>query len=160
MSENSEAPRTAPMPDYLAYLRLVRPHLAGSRRMLAGAVFLATLAVFMELVPVWSVYRVIDTAIHGGIDWHFALRNALLALTAILLGCLAMGLALSLSHLVAFDTIHRLRLAIARHMARLPLGRVAEQPSGDAKKLVIDEPEKLEGILAHGLPEGVSALAA
>jgi ATP-binding cassette, subfamily B, bacterial IrtA/YbtP len=44
-------------------------------------------------------------------------------------------------------------------MARLPLGYFSDRPSGDAKKLVIDEPEKLELIIAHGLPEGVSAVA-
>ncbi|EYR78371.1 iron import ATP-binding/permease protein IrtA [Shinella sp. DD12] len=149
-----------PAPDYFASLRLALPFLDGSRKVLAGAVALATLSVFLQLVPVWTVYRIIDAAVAGGLVWRFAVENAVLAFGAILLGSLMMGLTLGLSHVVAFDTIHRLRHAMARHMARLPLGYFSDWPSGDAKKLVIDEPEKLEGIIAHGLPEGVSSLAA
>lgn len=160
ISTEQEPAQTAPAPDYFASLRLAIPYMNGSRGALAGTVTLATLAVFLQLVPVWAVYRVIDLAVAGGLVWSFALENAALALGAILLGSLTMGVALGLSHVVAFDTIHRLRLAVARHMARLPLGYFSNWPSGDAKKLVIDEPEKLEGIVAHGLPEGVSSFAA
>lgn len=128
--------------------------------MLAASILFATVAVACDLVPVWIVYRIVTEAIIGSLDWHFIVLNAGLATGAIITGFLAMGLALGLSHVVAFDIIHRLRLAVARHMARLPLGYFENRPSGDAKQLVIDEPEKLEALIAHGLPDGVSSLAA
>lgn len=146
-------------PDYLACLRLLRGHIGQSRARLIFATGLATLAVFAELVPIWVVYRIIFVALTGDLQWPFLLEQAGLAAAAIIIGFSAMGLALAQSHIVAFDIIYRLRLGIARHMARLPLGYFADRPSGDAKKLVIDEPEKLETIIAHGLPEGISALA-
>ncbi|MCE8421859.1 ABC transporter ATP-binding protein, partial [Rhodovulum sulfidophilum] len=51
-----------------------------------------------------------------------------------------------------------LRLALARHLARLPMGWFLGKRSGGAKKLIVDEPERMELIVAHGLPEGVSSL--
>ncbi|CAM5489894.1 Vitamin B12 import ATP-binding protein BtuD [Mycolicibacterium aubagnense] len=146
-------------PDYLASLRLVARYVDTSRTRLAAAIMLATVAVGAELLPVWCVYRVASAAIEGTMDWTFVLIHAAIALTGVAFGVLALGLSLALSHVVAFDVIYRLRLDIARHMARLPLGYFADRRSGDAKKLVIDEPEKLETIVAHGLPEGTSALA-
>ncbi len=162
MTDTAEHGRTtasAASPDYFASLRLVWRFLSGSRPKLFGAVGLATLSTACELVPIWAVYRVIDAAIAGSLDWGFGLFYAGLALAGIVIGYTMLGWALGLSHIVAFDAIYRLRLAIARHMARLPLGYFATRKSGDAKKLVVDEPEKLELIVAHGLPEGVSALA-
>ncbi len=146
-------------PDYLASLRLVMRYIDKSRTRMAGAVLLAIVAVGCELLPVWCVYRVVSAAIEGSADWRFVLTHAAIALAGVLFGFLALGLSLALSHVVAFDVIYRLRLDMARHMARLPLGYFVDRRSGDAKKLVVDEPEKLETIIAHGLPEGTSALA-
>ena len=153
----AEAP--AGNPDYLASLRLVWRYIDGSKLKLYASVVVATFATASELVPIWAVYRVIDAAIAGTLDWNFALLHAGFALAGVLIGYALLALALGLSHIVAFDAIYRLRLAIARHMARLPLGYFTSRKSGDAKKLVIDEPEKLELIVAHGLPDGVSGLA-
>jgi ATP-binding cassette subfamily B protein len=146
-------------PDYFASLQLVGRFMEGARLKLGATVVIATFAVACELVPVWAVYRLICEIIAGSLAWSSVLAYAAVSLLAILMGFAAMGFALGLSHIVAFDAIYRLRLGVARHMARLPLGYFADRPSGDAKKLVIDEPEKLELIVAHGVPEGVSALA-
>ena len=120
---------------------------------------LATLSVLLDLVPVWIVYRITSLFI-SGTDFSFFTIGlyAGVALLAIILGYASLGLALGQSHIVAYDTIFNLRMALARHMVQLPLGYFANRKSGDAKKLVVDEPEKLELILAHGLPEGISAI--
>jgi len=157
MSDTTE--KTAIGPDYLASLRLLLSYIGGSWIAFIPAIFLATLAVVAELVPIWVVYKLVVAGIDGALTWQFVLSQAGLAAAAILIGAAALGAALGLSHIVAFDVIYRLRQALARHMARLPLGYFADRRSGDAKKIVIDEPEKLELIIAHGLPEGVSALS-
>lgn len=73
-------------------------------------------------------------------------------------GYLLMGLAMGLSHVAAFRLIHALRLALSRHLARLPMGWFQGRRSGGAKKLIVDEPERLEMLVAHGIPEGTSAI--
>ncbi|WP_316863332.1 ABC transporter ATP-binding protein [uncultured Cohaesibacter sp.] len=147
-------------PDYLASLKLVAGFLRHAKLKLSFAVLLATLSVALELVPIWIVYRVANDLLSGiSIDLNQSLIYAGAAFVAIIGGYGALGLSLALSHIVAFDVIFNLRMALARHMARLPLGFFSSRKSGDAKKLVIDEPERLELILAHGIPEGISALA-
>ena len=152
-------PSAPDQPDYFASLRLIGAYLGASKLKMFGSIILATLATASELVPVWAVYRVLEAAVDGTLNWTFIGVHALTALIGVIVGGVAMGFALGLSHIVAFESIYRLRLDIARHMARLPLGYFQNRKSGDARKQVIDEPERLELIVAHGLPEGVSALA-
>ncbi len=146
-------------PDYLSSFRLIRPHLAGQRLKLAAAVVLATLSVALELVPIYLIYRTIEAMVAGDLTAATLLLSVLAALGAVVLGYAVLGLAMMVSHLVAFDALFRLRLALSRHLARLPLGYFQDHQSGEAKKLVIDDPEKLELIIAHGIPEGISAIA-
>ncbi|CAI9418113.1 Vitamin B12 import ATP-binding protein BtuD [Pleomorphomonas sp. T1.2MG-36] len=146
-------------PDYLASLKLLGRFLPGSRLAMGGAILLATAAVACELAPIVVVCKVVTPALSGTLGPAYLLGAAGLALLAVVVGYGLMGLAVGLSHVVAFDVLCRLRLALARHLARLPIGWFADRKSGDAKKLIIDEPESMELIFAHGIPEGVSALA-
>lgn len=146
-------------PDYLASLKLLGRFLPGSRLAMGGAILLATAAVACELAPIVAVYKVITAELSGTLGPAYLFGAAGLALLAVVVGYSLMGLAVGLSHVIAFDVLCRLRLAMARHLARLPIGWFADRKSGDAKKLIIDEPESMELIFAHGIPEGVSALA-
>lgn len=126
--------------------------------MLAGAVALAVVAVALELGFAWVLYHMV-MQIAGG-RWTSDARwmDVALATAAITLGPAAFGGAMALSHHAAYAVIHRVRLAIATQIARLPPGRFVGRAVADAKTLVIDEPERLEAIIAHALPEGVAGL--
>ncbi|WED24691.1 ABC transporter ATP-binding protein/permease [Vibrio sp. JC009] len=158
-NDKASTEQFSPSPDYLASLRLVSGFITGSRLKLIAAVFLATASVALELVPIWVVYHLIVQYIEQSVELSQIWYYAGISLAAIVSGFALLGLSLGLSHIVAFDAIYGLRKAIARHMSTLPLGYFSNKKSSDAKKLIIDEPEKLELIIAHGLPEGVSALA-
>lgn len=159
MTQRSEtAEQDSGAPDYFASLRLVWPHMAGERPKLLHAIGWATVSVALELVPVYAIYRLLDAALAGTLTVSLAGLYAVIALVAVVGTWLALGTSTTISHKVAFAAIYRLRLAIARHLARLPLGYFADRRSGEAKKLMIDDPEKLELIVAHGIPEGISAL--
>ncbi len=151
--------KTGNNPDYLASLRLITPYFTGSRLKIAMAVILATFSTACQLYPVLAVYKVIQAALAQTLDLHFALFHATTAALAVIAGYAGLGIAMGLSHVVAFEAICRLRLALARHMARLPLGYFTNRHSGDARKFVIDEPERLETIVAHGLPDSIGSLA-
>ncbi len=150
------APDDGARPDFFSSLRLLLRQGQGTGPVLALSAVLATLAVALELVPVWAVWRAVSAWAAGvGVPW---LRLAAITALAVIAGAALMGTALALSHLAAFRLIHALRLALARHLARLPMGWFQGRRSGGAKRLIVDEPERMELIIAHGLPEGVSAL--
>ncbi|CAG8998335.1 MAG: Vitamin B12 import ATP-binding protein BtuD [Candidatus Celerinatantimonas neptuna] len=146
-------------PDYLASLYLIWPYLSGQKVKLTLSVLLATLSVALELVPVYVIYQVLGEAMmHQLMLSHVVLYGGIV-LVSVIGGYILFGSAVAMSHLVAFEGLYQLRLKIARHLACLPLGYFADRQSGEAKKLLIDDPERLELIVAHGIPEGMSAVA-
>ncbi|WP_439527541.1 ABC transporter ATP-binding protein [Pannonibacter sp.] len=147
-----------PKPDLFSSIKLLTRHGTGLRGRLVLAVLIATCAVGLELIPVWVVWQAVSGLVAGTGEASSFAGLAALTLLAVVFGSLLMGLALGLSHLVAFNLIHSLRLVLSRHLASLPMGWFQGRRSGGAKKLVVDEPERLELIIAHGLPEGVSAV--
>ncbi len=144
--------------NYLACMDLIWPILKSQQGKLVFAVILATLSVGLELVPVYAIYLMLQQAVEHTLHSHTAFLYLTTALISILGGYLFMGVTMTQSHLIAFETLYQLRLKIANHLARLPLGYFSHKKSGDAKKLLIDDPEKLELIIAHGIPEGISAI--
>jgi len=159
-SQSKQKKLTSKQPvNYLSSLSLIRPFLLRQKWMLFSAVLLATLAVVFELAPVYAIYDLLSKAITKNVSSASILTMTGLILISILLAYLLMGLAYRTSHLLAFNTLYQLRMKIAQHLALLPMGFFSYRKSGDAKKLLIDDPEQLELIIAHAIPEGLSAIA-
>ncbi len=149
---------TTARPDPWASLQLLARFAPGSRLLLAAAIALAMVAVALELGLAWVLYHAAIEVAGGRWTAEALWADVAMAATAVTLGPAAFGGAMALSHHAAYAVIHRLRLAVAAQMARLSPGRFVGRAGGDAKTLVIDEPERLEAIIAHALPEGVAGL--
>lgn len=63
------------------------------------------------------------------------------------------------SHVAAFRILYGLRIRLAEHLARLPMGYHTRQSSGAIKKTLEMSVEKIEGFIAHQLPDFVGAVA-
>ncbi|MEM8991921.1 MAG: ABC transporter ATP-binding protein [Pseudomonadota bacterium] len=143
--------------DMFSSLRLVRRELGEERPRLALAVALASGSVLLDMVPLWAVYQLTQSVASGTAEP--ALFWPLAALTAVTIpfGYFLFGLATRQSHTVAFNMIYDLRMRVARHIARLPMGYFSTRRSGQAKQTIVTEPERLELLVAHAMPEGTSA---
>ncbi|MDP9835696.1 ATP-binding cassette subfamily B protein [Neorhizobium huautlense] len=145
--------------DYFASLHLLWHHAGGNRFTIAISVVLAIVAAGLELVPLWLLWHLVVDVIEAKATFSVFLSTAGFAAFAVLAGYAAQGASVAKAHIAAFGIIHRLRLAVATHLVGLPLGWFSDRSLGEAKTLVIDEPERLEVVAAHGIPEASSALA-
>jgi ABC-type multidrug transport system fused ATPase/permease subunit len=68
-------------------------------------------------------------------------------------------IALMCSHVAAFTTLYALKLDFTRHIAALPLGFHTENSTGKLRKVVDENIEKLEGFIAHQLPDLAGSFA-
>nr|WP_280638073.1 ABC transporter ATP-binding protein [Shimia sp. R11_0] len=125
---------------------------------MAGSIALATVSVLMEMLPILAVYKLIAMVAEGAQTSASFLWLAGGMSVAIALGYACFGLATRQSHIIAFNLIYDLRMRLANHLARLTLDRVSGMGSGEAKQTIITEPEKLELMVAHAIPEGASAM--
>lgn len=85
---------------------------------------------------------------------------ALTAAVCMALRALLTGLSSMRSHGVSFTILKNIRCAIAKKMARVPMGVMLETPSGTFKTLLVDNVGRLEDIIAHMVPEFPSNLSA
>jgi ATP-binding cassette subfamily B protein len=63
------------------------------------------------------------------------------------------------SHISAFRILYGLRMRLAQHLSTLPMGYHTRQSSGAIKKTLEMSVEKIEGFIAHQLPDFVGAVA-
>ncbi|ARB78649.1 MULTISPECIES: ABC transporter ATP-binding protein [Staphylococcus] len=68
------------------------------------------------------------------------------------------GLALLLSHIVAFNTVAKYRITLIDYMNELPLGYFQKRQSGKLRKLIEKNTEEVEHYIAHQLPDMAQAL--
>lgn len=89
-------------------------------------------------------------------DWLWTLGG--IALGAVVLKAAATGMALYISHVAAYSILYDLRIALAEHMGRLPLGYFSARTTGQIKKVIHEDVEQLEEGLAHMIPDLVGGL--
>jgi len=144
---------TSGMRDLLPFARPVR-----GRLLAAGA--LASLAALCELVPFLAIWLAVDAIVDGDPSRDALLGYAGLAAAGLLARYALFCAATMVAHLAAFDALHALRVRMAERLARVPLGWVTGRRSGEVKKVMADDVERLELFLAHGVPDAVAATVA
>lgn len=114
----------------------------------------SALSVLLSGVPFYTVYRIVrlfllasleGTAVPSGEIWMWA---------AVTIGSIALGIVLSVigsfsCHACAFNALYDLRMRILDHMGRLNLGFYTGGQSGATQKMMNENIEKIENIIAH-----------
>ncbi len=137
--------------------------IAGERRGLVMlSCVLSALSAALMLVPFLSVYRILGELLARGAgpeNAAFFGRQALIAFGAMVLGFVARYASLIVSHVAAFRILYGIRMGLARHIGRLPLGFLSGTTIGAVKKTMEQNVEDIELFVAHRIPELVDALA-
>ncbi len=126
---------------------------------------LSALAGVASFVPHLAMYYIIRALVaaypaFGGGVLADVVRYGWFALGGIALNILLYFAALMCSHLAAFGTLYQLKVDFASHLARVPLGFHVLAGSGKLRKIMDDNIEKIEGFIAHQIPDIVASLTA
>ncbi len=139
--------------------------LAFTRKALAvSACVLSVISVAVSFVPFIAIYYIIrELALNmgdlGRLDGGYMVRLGWLAGGSAIGAILLNFLALMCSHMAAFKTLYALKLKFTNHLASLPMGFHTENATGKIRKIVDENIEKLEGFIAHQLPDIVGSMA-
>lgn len=138
--------------------------IAGTRRwLLIGAMSLAVITAIVQFVPIIAVYNIlIELAEHALepllIDKAYIWKWGYIALGAFLAFGVLNFVSLMLSHIAAFNILYEIRMQLAQKMARLPLGFFSRRASGELKKIMSDDVDRIELFIAHHIPDIVTAI--
>jgi ATP-binding cassette subfamily B protein len=160
-SRSQEPPKQEPPPDFKRLLQFAMR----KRGLSVTSCILAALAALCGFVPFIAIYLLINELVMLYPDFSVAdptllMRWGWLALGGIAGNILLYFLALSFSHIAAFGTLYQLKIEFAEHLAKLPLGFYAQAGSGRLRKVMDDNIEKIEGFIAHQLPDIVAGVVA
>jgi ATP-binding cassette subfamily B protein len=125
---------------------------------------LSVVSVAVSFVPFVAIYYIIrELAMNMGdlsrLDGGYMVRLGWFAGGAAIGAILLNFIALMCSHLAAFKTLYFLKLKFANHLASLPMGFHTENSTGKIRKVVDENIEKIEGFIAHQLPDIVGSFA-
>ncbi|MDR1589969.1 MAG: ABC transporter ATP-binding protein/permease [Oscillospiraceae bacterium] len=135
------------------------------KALMCGSMVLSVIAAIISFAPHLSIYFIIREVIKvlpnvTNADAGYIIRWGWIAFGGALGNILIYFAALMLSHLAAFGTLYRLKVDFASHLARVPLGFHVIIGSGRLRKITDENIEKIEGFIAHQLPDLAAAIAA
>ncbi len=139
--------------------------IAGQRKgLLVLAGLLSAGSAVCMLVPYWAVYEILKELLtHGGnpaaSDGAGMIRWGWIALGGLFGGLVLLYAALMSSHVAAFRILYGLRVRLSEHIGRLPLGYLNSTSTGAIKKTMDQNIEKIEGFIAHAIPDLVNVMA-
>ena len=140
--------------------------LAATRKPLViASTLLAALAAIAAFVPYIAIYLLVRDLLQvypafSTLDMQRTLSLGWLAFGGILLNIILYFAALMCSHLAAFGTLYILKVRFASHLSKIPLGYHVLWGSGKLRKIMDENIEKIEGFIAHQLPDIVASLVA
>ena len=133
------------------------------RRLLIGAMLLAVITAIVQFVPIIAVYNILIELAEHALDPSLIDKAYIWLWSYIALGAFfAFGVltfaSLMLSHIAAFNILYEIRMQLVQKMVRLPLGFFSRRASGELKKIMSDDVERIELFIAHYIPDIVTAL--
>lgn len=139
--------------------------IAGQRKgLLILAGLLSAGSAVCMLVPYWAVYEILKELLSNGsnlsaLDGTDMMRWGWIAFGGLVGGLILLYAALMSSHVAAFRILYGLRVRLSEHIGKLPLGYLNNTSTGAIKKTMDQNIEKIEGFIAHTIPDLVNVVA-
>ncbi|NFG62004.1 ABC transporter ATP-binding protein [Clostridium sp. CMCC3677] len=125
----------------------------GDKYYLYSSIFCAFISGICIIIPYLCIYNIIDVVFKEDISSVIIFKNAVIIGASVIIRCISFGTSGILSHKGAYKTLFKVRCMVNEHMAKIPLGHLNERSTGEIKKVLNEDIEKLELFLAHHLPE-------
>ena len=143
-------------------VRLVE--IAGTKKWwLFASMALAVLASVALFVPYVAVYKILEELAANAsnlrlLDKELIWRWGFISLGSVFLFGVLIYASSMLSHVAAFNILYEMRVALSLKLARLPLGFFTKRASGNIKKVMSEDVERIELFVAHHVPDVTSAV--
>lgn len=122
------------------------------------SVVLSVLSSAFGLLPYISVAVLLGRALDNQLTLAWAVGLSLSALLGYFLKFYLFSKSTLCSHKAAYEIIRNIRCTIMKKMSKMSMGAVQEKASGEFKQLVIDDTDRLEGQIAHAIPEMTASI--
>ncbi|MDO4711756.1 MAG: ABC transporter ATP-binding protein [Peptostreptococcaceae bacterium] len=124
------------------------------------SICLSVIGMICNVVPYVSVYFISKVFLTSGAwDKDTVMLWILVSGVAIFLNLVFTFLGGLGCHKIAFETLYTYRMKLMEHLGKLSIGFFAKNTGGSIQKIMDENIEKLEGIIAHMLPDLIGSFA-
>ncbi|SNR99588.1 ATP-binding cassette, subfamily B [Anaerovirgula multivorans] len=132
--------------------------LANSKKLiLAVAIGFSVLSGLCTFVPFLMIFRTI-LLLFGEGGAGSAMQNGIIAIVAIVLRFVFQAISAAMTHVNAYNILYHVRRELCRHLGKVNLGFFTGNSTGEIKKIMMEDVERLEMFFAHQIPDIVVAI--
>lgn len=124
-----------------------------NKRSLYIAIFLSSLSGIASFVPYVMVFRTILLLFQDDVETGKVITYGVIAVAAILVRFLLQAASMAMTHIGAYDVLYAVRKRLCNHIGQINLGFYTDNSTGEIKKVLMEDVERLEKFLAHQIPD-------
>lgn len=124
-----------------------------NKRSLYIAIFLSSLSGIASFVPYVMVFRTILLLFQDDVETSKVIMYGVIAVAAILARFLLQAASMAMTHIGAYDVLYAVRKKLCNHIGQINLGFYTDNSTGEIKKVLMEDVERLEKFLAHQIPD-------
>lgn len=118
---------------------------------------LSVIGMICNIIPYLSVYFISKIFLTSGDNKEAIVFWIIIAGVAIFFNLIFSFFGSLGCHKIAFKTLYTYRIKLMEHLGKLPIGFFSKNTSGSIQKIMDENIEKLEGIIAHMMPDLVGS---
>lgn len=118
---------------------------------------LSVIGMICNIIPYLSVYFISKIFLTSGDNKEAIVFWIIIAGVAIFFNLVFSFFGSLGCHKIAFKTLYTYRIKLMEHLGKLPIGFFSKNTSGSIQKIMDENIEKLEGIIAHMMPDLVGS---
>lgn len=118
---------------------------------------LSVIGMICNIIPYLSVYFISKIFLTSGDNKEAIVFWIIIAGVAIFFNLVFSFFGSLGCHKIAFKTLYTYRIKLMEHLGKLPMGFFLKNTSGSIQKIMDENIEKLEGIIAHMMPDLVGS---
>lgn len=121
------------------------------------AALFSVLSSVLGILPYILMYSIILELFKAKINYADIKSLAVMTSIVMIVKLVLFLLSGAFSHIAAFTILYELRIKTTKHLSRLNMGFFRKTSSGELKKIINEDVEKLENFIAHQIPDLASA---
>lgn len=121
------------------------------------ACLFAVLHAILTLAPYILSYEILNQTTSNDLDIKLLKTYVFYTIITVVISYLCLYIALIFSHMAAFEILYNFRVLIAKKLASLSIGYLQNRATGELKKILVDDIEKIEKFIAHNLIDIIKA---
>lgn len=124
-----------------------------NKRSLYFAIFLSSLSGICSFIPYVMVFRTILLLFESNVEVKSVIAYGVIAVVSILVRFLLQAVSMAMTHIGAYDVLYAVRKNLCNHIGQINLGFYTDNSTGEIKKVLMEDVERLEKFLAHQIPD-------